>query len=84
MKGLVQDWIDALADFDDADLAELERGLREARSARREEARNKAIQNFKKAYFELLNWANIYYDVSALDCDETTALLAHFDNFNFE
>lgn len=84
MKGFVQDWIDALVEFDDNDLAELEKGIKEARAARREEAKNKAIQNFKKAYFELLNWANIYYDVSSLDYDETVALLGVFDNFTFK
>lgn len=84
MKAMVKEWINALAKFDNADLAELEKGIMAVRYARREEEKNQAIQNFKQAYLELCKWVNIYYDIGHLSSDATVALLDVFDNFSFE
>jgi len=62
MKTMVKEWIDALVEFDDTELADLEKGIKEVLFARREQEKNKAIENFRKAYFELCNWVDIYYD----------------------
>ena len=50
MNAMIKEWINALDRFDDTDLTELEKGIKEVRLSRREEEKNKAIQNFKKAY----------------------------------
>lgn len=84
MKTMVKKWIDALVKFDEDDLAELEKGIKETRLALREVKRNEAIQKFKEAYFELRDWVDIYYNINYRDIDRGVAFLEDFDNFDFE
>lgn len=84
MNAMIKEWINALDRFDDTDLTELEKGIKEVRLSRREEEKNKAIQNFKKAYFELRNWVDIYYNINYCGIEAGVVPLEDFDNFDFE
>lgn len=84
MNAMIKEWINALDRFNDADLADLEIGIKKTRLARREAEKNEAIQKFKEAYFELRNWVDIYYNINYCGIETGVVPLEDFDNFNFE